>query len=145
MPRAPIDDAAIRETLAGQQVVRVAFRSEDCPYLIPLGYVWIDAALYGVTDRGLKTRLAEADPRVAFQVDTSAETGVFEWTSVTGEGTFAVVEGAESQAALAALQPVIAAAPDWWRAEQGPKLAAGTLLVWRIRPTRLSGCRYVRG
>lgn len=142
MPRRPIDDATVREILARGDVVRVAFRDEECPYLIPLGYVWIDGALYGVTDRGRKTRLAEADPRVAFQVDTSADTGVYEWTSVTGEGTFALVDGAERQAALDALGPAVAAAPEWWRAEQGPKLAAGTLLVWRIRPTRLDGIRY---
>jgi nitroimidazol reductase NimA-like FMN-containing flavoprotein (pyridoxamine 5'-phosphate oxidase superfamily) len=125
--------------------VRVAFRNQETLYLIPLGYVWIRSALYGVADCGRKTEMASQNPAVAFQVDTAMETGLWEWDSVTGEGVFELVDGTEKQEALAALQQVIAKAPDWWRREQGPRMAAGTLVVWRIRPTHMAGCRYGPG
>lgn len=78
-------------------------------------------------------------------MDTAMRTGLWEWESVTGEGVFALVDGSEKQEALAALQPVVAQAPDWWRREQGPRMAAGALVVWRIRPTYIAGCRYGSG
>jgi len=142
MPRYDLSADETIRVLAGEKLVRVAFHDGEAPYLIPLGYVWLDSALFGVADPGRKTRLAEGHPGVAFQVDTSAETGVFEWESVTGEGTFEIVaEGdAEKRQVLTALQSVIAEAPDWWQREQASKM--GSLLVWKLTPTRISGCRY---
>jgi nitroimidazol reductase NimA-like FMN-containing flavoprotein (pyridoxamine 5'-phosphate oxidase superfamily) len=129
--------------LAACNVVRIAFRDGNSSYLIPLGYVWLDGALFGVTDPGRKTALAAEDPRVAFQVDTSMETGLFAWDSVTGQGRFEVVDDEhEKQRALAALQSFIATAPDWWWREQSARMAAGELLVWRLRPESMSGVRY---
>jgi len=143
MPRTPLDRSAIEGVLTSSTVVRIAFADGAAPYLIPLGYVWIDGALYGATDPGRKTRLAEADPVVAFQVDTSAQTGLFEWESVTGSGRFEIVaDDGEKQRALAALQQVIGKAPDWWWAEQAARLAAGELLVWRLQPEETAGARY---
>jgi nitroimidazol reductase NimA-like FMN-containing flavoprotein (pyridoxamine 5'-phosphate oxidase superfamily) len=113
--------------------------------LIPLGYVWLQSALYGVTTEGRKTRLAKINPNVAFQVDTSHETGLWEWQGVTGEGTFGIVGGEEErQQVFVALEPLIAEAPAWWRRELGPRLASGAFLVWRLNPTRVSGRRYAQ-
>ncbi|HSF99555.1 MAG TPA: pyridoxamine 5'-phosphate oxidase family protein [Vicinamibacterales bacterium] len=142
MPRTPLSDDECARVLAGERVVRVAFHDEDALYLIPLGYVWLDSALCGVTDRGRKTELAAREPVVAFQVDTSVRSGIWEWESVTGEGRFELVEGDGQQSVLSALQPMIEEAPDWWRREQGPKLAAGALAAWKIRPQRMAGRRY---
>ena len=72
MPRSELDQAAAIAVIASSEVVRVAFRSGETAYLIPLGYVWMDSALYGVTDPGQKTELANANPEVAFQIDTSS-------------------------------------------------------------------------
>ncbi len=91
MPRYELSVDEAIEILAGETLVRVAFHGGEAPYLIPLGYVWLDSALFGVAEPGGKTRMAELNPTVAFQVDTSAETGVFEWESVMGEGMFQVV------------------------------------------------------
>jgi nitroimidazol reductase NimA-like FMN-containing flavoprotein (pyridoxamine 5'-phosphate oxidase superfamily) len=100
--------------------------------------------MYGVAEAGRKTEVAERNSAVSFQVDTSDETGLWEWRSVTGRGTFEIVTNPEEKKqALGALQPVIAQAPDWWHREQGPKMAAGVLLVWKITPTEKSGCEYV--
>ncbi len=143
MPRTPMGDRSIENVLASSQVVRIAFQDDAATYLIPLGYVWVDGALYGATDPGRKTRLAEANPAVGFQVDTSAETGLFAWESVTGTGRFEIVgDGEEQQRALVALQQSIAGAPDWWWAEQAARMAAGELLVWRLRPDKMTGARY---
>lgn len=145
MPRTAMPRDQATRVLERGQVVRVAFRDEASTYLIPLGYTWLGSALYGVADRGLKTELAERDPNVAFQVDTAMETGFFEWESVTGTGRFAVVtDKAEAADAIAALQPFMAQAPDWWRAEQAPRMAEGALIVWRIDPTSFTGVRYAR-
>jgi nitroimidazol reductase NimA-like FMN-containing flavoprotein (pyridoxamine 5'-phosphate oxidase superfamily) len=114
-------------------------------YLIPLGYVWVDAAMYGVGERGRKTELAAREPGVAFQVDTAMETGLFEWESVTGTGQFTVVsEPGEARRALTEMQSFMAGAPDWWRAEQAPRMVQGTLIVWRITPTAFAGSRFAR-
>jgi nitroimidazol reductase NimA-like FMN-containing flavoprotein (pyridoxamine 5'-phosphate oxidase superfamily) len=143
MPVRELMNEEVNNLLAGEHVVRVAYQDESCPYLIPLGYVWMRNALYGVMEQGRKTQIAEENPRVAFQVDTSCRTGLFEWGSVTGEGQFQVVVDAEERnEALSALQPVIAQAPDWWQREQAPRMAAGSLLVWKLTPIRATGRQY---
>jgi nitroimidazol reductase NimA-like FMN-containing flavoprotein (pyridoxamine 5'-phosphate oxidase superfamily) len=145
MPRSTLDNEQATAVLRDGHLVRVAFRDGDATYLIPLGYVWIGAALYGVGERGRKTDLASREPVVAFQVDTAMETGLFEWESVTGTGRFAVVTNQdEARAALAALQPFMAEAPDWWRAEQAPRMAQGAVVVWRITPSAFAGVRFAR-
>ncbi len=145
MPARDLSNDEISKILAGEQLVRVAFHDGDSPYLIPLGYVWLRSALYGLTKPGRKTHIAEANPCVAFQVDTSSATGLFESESVTGEGQFEIVtHDEEKQEALSALQSVIAQAPDWWQREQAPRVASGELQVWKVTPTCISGRRYER-
>jgi nitroimidazol reductase NimA-like FMN-containing flavoprotein (pyridoxamine 5'-phosphate oxidase superfamily) len=145
VPRTNIDTEQATSVLRDGHLVRVAFRDGDATYLIPLGYAWVEAALYGVGERGRKTDLAAREPVVAFQVDTAIETGLFEWESVTGTGQFTVVSDQdEARAALAILQPLMAKAPDWWRADQAPRMAQGALIVWRITPSSFAGVRFAR-
>lgn len=145
MPGSSLTPDDCTRVLVFDQLVRVAFRNQKAQYLIPLGYVWLSSALYGVADPGRKTEMASRDPTVAFQVDTAMRTGLWEWEIVAREGVFELVYGTEKQAALEALQPVLANAPDWWRREQGPRMAAGALVVWRIRPAHIAGFRYSPG
>ena len=141
MPRQPLTHDQMVQVLATQNIVRVAFRDGPSSYLIPLGYVWLPPALYGVADAGRKTRLAQRNPGVSFQVDTSSNTGLYEWRSVTGEGRFEIVENVkQKQEVFTALEPIIQQAPDWWRRQQGPRMASGDLLVWKITPTNIAGC-----
>lgn len=145
MPRTTIDHEQTTSVLRNGHLVRVAFRDGDASYLIPLGYTWLEGALYGVGEPGRKTELASKEPVVAFQVDTAMTTGLFEWESVTGAGHFTVVSNRdEARAVLEALQPLMAQAPDWWRAEQAPRMAQGALIVWRITPSVVSGIRFAR-
>jgi nitroimidazol reductase NimA-like FMN-containing flavoprotein (pyridoxamine 5'-phosphate oxidase superfamily) len=98
---------------------------------------------YGVMEPGKKTRISAKNPSVGFQVDTSCTTGLFAWASITGTGLFEVVISPEERKqAMAALQPVIAEAPEWWQKEQAPRVASGALQVWRIVPKILDGRRY---
>jgi len=144
MPRNEMAPSEVSEVLTREDVVRVAFHDGKEIYLIPLGYVWRAAALYGVTEAGRKTRLAAASPGVAFQVDTAAQTGLFEWESVTGSGRFEIVgDDDEKREALEGLLALADDAPAWWRDEQGPRMTSGRLLVWRLRPDRMTGVRYV--
>lgn len=143
MPRDEMIPAEMEALLSHRDVVRVAFRDDDEIYLIPLGYIWRRSALYGVTEPGRKTRLASASPRVAFQVDTAAQTGLFEWQSVTGSGCFEIIDdAAEKRAVLGGLLSLAAGAPARWRKEQVTRLASGELVVWCIRPDRMTGVRY---
>ena len=143
MPAYDLGRDEISQILADEWVVRVAFNDGESLYLIPLGYVWLRSSFCGVTEAGQKTRIADQNPLVAFQVDTSSATGLFDWRSVTGEGRFRIVANDEAQQeVLSGLQPVIAQAPSWWQREQAPRLASGELKVWNITPTRIHGRRF---
>ena len=114
MPNRRMDENEVSNLLKGEMVVRVAFHDRDFPYVIPLGYAYWKGTLYCLAAPGRKTRLAEINPRVAFQVDNSAQSGPWEWKSVTGEGTFELVQSEEERAtALSALEPLVAQAPAW--------------------------------
>jgi hypothetical protein len=63
---------------------RVGFHANGEGYLVPLGFARHQDALYAMTTRGRKTRMAAASPNVSFQIDTSAATGLFTWHSVSG-------------------------------------------------------------
>lgn len=146
MPGSDLDGKGIEGVLAGQAIVRVAFRDGEERYLLPLGYVWLRGAMHGVSGPGRKLRLAAADPRVTFQVDTSAESGWFAWESVTGEGRFEIVsDELIRRETFAAWRTTIEGAPAWWREEIGPAVDAGALAVWRLTPIRVTGRRFGRG
>jgi len=143
MPAYELDSKAISEVLENEHLVRVAFADGETAYLIPLGYAWSGSVLYGVTEPGKKTKISAKNPRVAFQVDTSCTTGLFEWASVTGTGQFHVVSSQEErETAISILQPVIAKAPPWWQQEQAPRVTTGALQIWKIVPESFDGRRY---
>lgn len=145
MPQRALTEDEISDVLAAEMIVRVAFSDDEFPYLIPLGYVYVASSLYGITAPGRKTRVVERNPRVGFQVDSSAQSGPWEWKSVTGGGRFELVQGeGERREALSALEPLIAQAPRWWQDEIRPLLAAGIVKVWRITLERVSGVQYSR-
>jgi nitroimidazol reductase NimA-like FMN-containing flavoprotein (pyridoxamine 5'-phosphate oxidase superfamily) len=133
-----MSDEAIREFLAAERIVRVAFDAAGERYLIPLGYVWQDGALCCLTTPGRKSRLATLNPRVSFQVDDSCRGGPFEWTSVTGEAVFEVID---DPLAVASLLPALYAkfpdVPAWARQQ----FVTGKMLVARIQPTAVTGRR----
>jgi nitroimidazol reductase NimA-like FMN-containing flavoprotein (pyridoxamine 5'-phosphate oxidase superfamily) len=131
------------ELLSAQRVVRIAFDANDERYLIPLGYVWQENALYSMTQRGRKTRMAAVNPRVSFQVDDACDTRLFNYKSVTGEGVFEIVTDAgEIERIMPALASRFADKPDWAQAESAAQWANGELVFVRLRPQVMSGVCY---
>lgn len=132
--------AQIETFLRSQRILRLAMDAGGERYLVPLGYVWLDGALWCVTLRGRKTRLLEMNPRVAFQIDDAATRGDFDWTSVTGEGEVDFVTDA---AAISSASPAwferFSDIPDWAAKQYEERRRAGALVWLRIRPMRLDG------
>ncbi len=133
------------ELLASQRVVRIAFDANDERYLIPLGYVWQENALYSMTQRGRKTRMAAVNPRVSFQIDDSSDTRLFTYKSITGEGIFEIVTDAgEIERIMPALASRFADTPDWAQAESTTLWASGELVFVRLRPQVMNGVCYAQ-
>jgi len=86
--------------------------------------------------------MAQTNPRVSFQVDTSATTGHYVWSSVTGVGSFEIVEENPLTEKISALVNVrFADAPAWFLANVEKLFAAGKMVAWRITPTALTGVK----
>ena len=62
------DGAEVEACLERERVIRIAFAAEGEMYVVPVFYVWHGGALCGLTTPGRKTRMAEADPAVAFHI-----------------------------------------------------------------------------
>jgi nitroimidazol reductase NimA-like FMN-containing flavoprotein (pyridoxamine 5'-phosphate oxidase superfamily) len=144
-----LEQAEIERLLGEERVVRIAFTAAGEQHLVPVFFVWHEGALHGVTTAGLKTRLGAENPAVAFQIDSSARTGVWEWESVTGRGRFELVQDPElSRVFVPHLQAKLADAPDWavFSKPDLPALLPSTgLLPWRIVPASLSGRKRIAG
>jgi nitroimidazol reductase NimA-like FMN-containing flavoprotein (pyridoxamine 5'-phosphate oxidase superfamily) len=99
-----------------------------------------------MTTRGRKIRMAGANPAVSFQIDTSARTGPFGWSSVSGEGTFEVVA---DPAEIEKISPLLAARfldmPEWMRVEYAEREKRGEVVFVRIRPSQMAGRRSEPG
>ena len=136
----------VTDVLESERLVRVAFAAEGEMFLVPMFYTWFAGALCGLTTPGTKTRLAERSASVAFQVDSTVTTGIWEWVSVTGEGTWEVVTSPREFGPFAAqLGARLADQPDWTRETLQARFRDLGMVAWRIRPTRLGGKRSVPG
>ena len=80
------------------------------------------------------------NPAVSFQVDNSAVTGPFGWTSVIGEGS---VEFVTDQDEIGEVSPALfgrfADMPEWAAKEYEERAKAGALVWLRIGPERMTG------
>ncbi len=140
MAHRDLSQTEIEQLLASERVLRLALHAAGEHYLVPLGYVWLDGFIWVVSTEGRKTRLAAMNPDVAFQVDTSARTGVFEWRSVTGEGSIqAVTDAAEIERIRPALFGRFPDMPEWMAVEYERRGRHGLLRWFRIKPARMSG------
>jgi nitroimidazol reductase NimA-like FMN-containing flavoprotein (pyridoxamine 5'-phosphate oxidase superfamily) len=134
----------IEHLLRSQRIVRVAFSAPDRLYLLPLGYVWLDAALHLMTSAGQKTEMAAANGRVAFQIDDSAEHGMIAWSSITGEGEWELVTAKTAQVKMGAA--LIARFPEllsWSNRETARKATSGALQFARIKPIWMTGRAFL--
>ncbi|MEX0781953.1 MAG: pyridoxamine 5'-phosphate oxidase family protein [Dehalococcoidia bacterium] len=134
-----LDEAGIHSVLSAERVIRVAFDDGSESFIVPMFYLWHEGALYGLTTPGRKSRMGEADPRVGFQIDTSAQTGEFEWQSVSGQGTWEIVSSEADMAFVPLLQARLADSPPWAVQLLMQRFQDLGRLAWRIRPTSMSG------
>lgn len=140
-----LDQNGIEAVLQSQRVIRVAFDDGAERYILPLFFLWHEKALYGLTTPGRKTRMAEKSGRVGFQIDTSTETGPFEWQSVTGEGTWEAVKDESEMAFVPLLQAKLADSPPWARELLMQRFETLGRVAWRIRPATIGGRAHFPG
>ncbi len=135
-----LSDDELDELLRAERIVRVAFVDDTHPSVVPLGYVWVDRALWGTTRRGHKTELADASPRVGLTIDDSIGGIPHYWRSCVGAGRFETVALDQF---LAKASPALNAAfpnnPESQLREWIDGLGDGSSVCWRIRPTSMTG------
>ncbi len=132
--------AEINLVLEKERVIRIAFSAETEQFIVPVFYTWYAGSLCGLTTPGRKTRLAEANPNVAFQIDSTYVTGPWEWASVSGQGTFArVPDPAEFGPFAAQLRESLSDSPDWAAKLLQERFAKLGMYPWRITPAEMSG------
>ncbi|WP_322796373.1 pyridoxamine 5'-phosphate oxidase family protein [Tepidiforma sp.] len=130
----------IELVLAKERVVRVAFFAEGEHFVVPLFYTWAGGVLCGLTTPGRKLELARRNPRVAFQVDSTATTGPWEWASVSGWGTWEEVDDPFELAPLAGeFAARLADAPAWAAQALEARFAERGMVGWRLAPAELGG------
>jgi uncharacterized protein len=130
--------------LRSQRIVRIAFSGGNRMYVLPLGYLWTDGALHLMTSAGQKTAMADANARVAFQIDDAAETGMLGWSSITGEGEWEVITAKAAQMKVGAA--LIARFPEllsWSNREAAKKATSGALIFARIKPLWMTGRAFL--
>jgi uncharacterized protein len=140
------DDDQIHACLERERVIRIAFSHDGELYLVPVFYTWHEGALCGLTTPGRKTRLGAANPNVAFQIDSTAETGPWAWSSVTGQGTWEEVPNPVEFGPFALrLRDKLADSPEWAAQLLQERFAKFGMIAWRIRPTSMSGRAHEQG
>jgi len=126
--------------LQADRIIRLGMDADGERYLVPLGYAWVGGSIYCVTIRGRKTEMARRNPEVSFQVDNSAVTGPFGWTSVIGEGR---VEFVTDPAEIGEVSPILFGKfgdmPEWAAKEYEERGRSGALVWLRIVPVRMTG------
>jgi uncharacterized protein len=126
--------------LQKERVIRLSLSADGETFVVPVFYVWKAGALCGLTTPGRKTRLAAANPRCAFQVDSTVNTGPWEWASVSGEGEIALIDDpAEQMAFIPQMGERLADAPAWAQELLQQRFATLGRIGWRLRPTAMSG------
>ena len=127
-----LDEDQCRALIAGGGIGRIAYASRSGPAVLPVNYVWWDGAVvfrtaaHGPLDEDLRTGIADADYRVAFEIDDIDRAAQQGW-SVLIQGPAHHVTGTEEEA-------VRQTGVESW--------APGNReLFVRIVPTRISGRR----
>lgn len=135
-----LNQVEIDELLSAECVMRVGFDANDERYLVPIGFIFHQDTFCAMTTKGRKTKMAAANPRVSFQVDTSARTGQYTWHSISGEGVFEIVtDSKEIETISLLLASRFSDMPDWMQAEYAEKQEQGEVVVVRIRPSKMIG------
>lgn len=130
----------IELVLEKERVVRVAFFGAEEHFLVPMFYAWAEGALWGLTTPGRKVEMARRNDRVAFQVDSTATTGPWEWASVSGHGRWVELTDPLELAEVAArFYRRLADGPAWAIEALAARFAQRGTVGWRIGPESVDG------
>lgn len=126
--------------LEKERIIRVAFSADGEAFVVPMFYTGYEGALCGLTTPGRKTAMAEKNPGVGFQIDSTVTTGPWEWASVTGQGVFEhVADPWEYGPFAATLQARLADAPSWAAKMLQARFEELGMYAWRVIPSALHG------
>ena len=135
-----LNQTEIDQLVSEERVMRIGFEADGELFLVPLGYTWHRNAFYAMTTHGRKTSMAAVNPKVSFQLDTSATTGQYSWHSVSGEGTFEVLTDRDE---IETVSPLLVSQfpdmPEWMQSEYAEKQERGEVVIVRVRPSRMTG------
>src|SRR4029453_19626860 len=67
----------VDELLTRERAIRIGFDANNEGYLVPLGFIWHEGALYAITTQGRNTRMAAANPKDCFKIETSSRTSLY--------------------------------------------------------------------
>ena len=142
MPMYELTESETIQFLEQQRIARLGLDAASERYMIALGYHYAGGSLYFVTTEGRKTEMLRKNPQASFQVDDSAVTGPFGWTSVVGQGHVEFVTDAEE---IGAISPDLFGKfddmPEWAAKEYEEKGQSGQLVFLRLRPDSMSARR----
>ena len=144
MASAALTTQEMTDLLCSERIIRIAFDADGERYLVPLGYVWRNGAIYCLTAQGKKTRMAKKNPHVSFQIDNAAGKGPFEWTSVTGEGEIKfVIDSVEVEEVHPLLFDRFNDMPEWAARELVDTGKSSSMLWFRIEPKHMTGRKNI--
>lgn len=149
--RAVKETFELAEILDRYTVCRIAFRTQDYPYIVPMNYGYVRDGdrfmlYFHCADTGEKLRLMREDARVAFEIDGAhrvAGTGdvacsyTMEYESIIGQGLLTQVEGDEKLTGLRAVMRQVDPGRTFAFAEQ----AVRRVTVLRLDVETISGKR----
>lgn len=107
--------------------------SQGRPYVVPVGFVWVEGSFFFHSAPGRKTRALDADPRCCFEVD-EYDRQTAAWASVVAFGTAA--PGASS-AAWVAMKDRFGHVLD--QVLRSPPTGASRGQLWQITVSELTG------
>ncbi len=143
-----LNEQEIDEVLRKQRVGRIGCHDGGVTYVVPVGYAYDGAAVYGLSAEGMKLRMMRANPRVCFEVEHVEHWA--NWQSVIAWGSFEELAGSDAENARALLHSVLTPLMEFESkmsaSRQDPKapgIAGRDLVLFRIRLDERTG-RYER-
>ena len=127
-----LDEGQCLQLISGGGIGRIAYTSRYGPAVLPVNYMWRDGAIvfrtaaHGPLDEDLRTGIADADYRVAFEID-SIDPGAHQGWSVLIQGPAHHLTGSEEDSVR--------------QAGVEPWAPGNRELFVRIVPTRVTGRR----
>lgn len=141
-----LSQTEIVKLLSDEVVARIGCHANGRTYVVPITYVYEDAAIIGHSGDGMKIEMMRKNPFVCVEVDRMAN--LANWRSVVAWGHYEELSGAAIVAAIEKLakrlEPLMVSetsVPGRGADRGGHQAPAHGVVVYRIRLTEMTG-RY---